>query len=1019
MEDKALNIKKLLGLERGTISIQDEDDNIPHPKLHYKKLGSQLDIDEIYFSGDYPTIYIKHVKKFDKEVQGKIRELQKTIWNQGKVAFLYVSSTTEIRVYNCYHRPINPNDENQDINDTLLISASKDDNKALKELVDVFGKVSIDTGTFWKKEDYAKSLTNQSRVNEALIKNLRYTRNKLFNEFDVPLSIIHDLLLRSLFLLYLEDRGATNKEFYQDFHSDAKSYYDILDLGPDITYQLYAKLEASFNGNLCPITEDEKSIITNEHLKFVKNCFWDEIEINGQKKLFDWKAFDFKHIPIELISEIYEDFILNEEGTEKKSKDGAYYTPHSLVEFILNKALPWGDPYKNHNETNVKILDPTCGSGIFLVEAFKRLVDRWECNNPGKKKTFDVLKNIVENNIYGIEYNPEAIKVAAFSIYLAMLDQLEPRSLWKDKRFPYLIFDPENENKKTTGANLFLMSSLKDGPYSEIDFDLVVGNPPFKEGDLDKETTRYVDEREFPREKVVAFLHRAAKLCPNGQIALVAGAKPVLFNMGTKYQSFRRYLFNECDVKEVYNFASLRKTSKKHGGNLFESAVGPACVLFYKATTENLNTDKIIYCSPTTAIRNNLIDGVVIDQIDLKYLPKEECQKGDSKIWKIAMWGTSRDFHLIRSLSSNPSLENEFEKFNWSWGNGYQTSKPQNKTDKEISKIPTLDTRSIKRYKTGSDGLVKTPDRFRRLGAKEAYSGPHVVLKKGLKNKKFCASLVEFDSAFRDGVYGISAPEKEIKHLKALTAYINSKLSSYFLFLSISSLGVEREQVMLEEYLSMPSFLGEVEEAKLNKLASLYDEVVTEKENIMKTENQIQVIEENINQVIFDIFDISKEEEYLVEDMVEYSLDLFLNGETSRALKPNNKSDTQDYLKVVCNNINELLSNNQEEIRATGKIFNLPKSFPLSLVSVVFDKNSNDKTNRIKGAEYKQETSEILKEIEEYTYEKFSESIFFRKIVKYESGNAVYLIKPNEKRFWSKSQALNDADKIIFDILEE
>jgi hypothetical protein len=62
------------------------------------------------------------------------------------------------------------------------------------------------------------------------------------------------------------------------------------------------------------------------------------------------------------------------------------------------------------------------------------------------------------------------------------------------------------------------------------------------------------------------------------------------------------------------------------------------------------------------------------------------------------------------------------------------------------------------------------------------------------------------------------------------------------------------------------------------------------------------------------------------------------------------------------------------------------------------------------------EISNLLKEIDNYTYEKFSQSVYFRKVVKYYNDDTIFLIKPNEKRFWSRSMAMNDADDIIIDV---
>ena len=60
----------------------------------------------------------------------------------------------------------------------------------------------------------------------------------------------------------------------------------------------------------------------------------------------------------------------------------------------------------------------------------------------------------------------------------------------------------------------------------------------------------------------------------------------------------------------------------------------------------------------------------------------------------------------------------------------------------------------------------------------------------------------------------------------------------------------------------------------------------------------------------------------------------------------------------------------------------------------------------------------ILKDIEAYTYRKHSESIYYRKFIRYYSSDTIYIVKPNEKRCWSRSMGLNDADEIVAEILK-
>ena len=160
--------------------------------------------------------------------------------------------------------------------------------------------------------------------------------------------------MRSLFLLYLQDKGATTKRFYQTFKKDADSFFKVLE-SVDATYDLFTKLANDFNGSLFTITENEKELVESKHLNLIKHCFIGGYENNEQIILFeDWRLFDFKIIRIELLSEIYENFLSQLDDKGKKDS-GTFYTPPSLVELILNEKLPIKN---NESDYKVKTLDP-------------------------------------------------------------------------------------------------------------------------------------------------------------------------------------------------------------------------------------------------------------------------------------------------------------------------------------------------------------------------------------------------------------------------------------------------------------------------------------------------------------------------------------------------------------------------------------------------------------------------------------------------------------------------------------
>lgn len=1008
-----ISIVDRLDFSPGTVDVQ-ESGHLSALKDHYLRQlrAHHFDIDQVYFSGEFPSVYFKKVSDFSESVQREILSVHKKIWNQGKVPFLYVESTTEVRVYNCYEKPVNYRQEDRNLSDLELYQTALDE---LDELERVFDKVSIETGRFWQEKQYAEQVSGEHRIEEELISNLKKTRQKLL-ETGLSISIIHDLLLRSLFILYLEDRKATDTSFYQKVTGlkSVTSYFDILDNKAG-TYRLFAELEDRFNGNLCPIGPEEQMQVSEGHLKQIKACFWAELQTNGQLQLFDWRLFDFEVIPIQLLSEIYEEF-LEVADKEGKNKTGAYYTPHPLAEFVLNELLPY--PAGDDDRHDFKILDPTCGSGIFLVESLNRLLDRWEAGHPDETLSFEIICQIVSDHIFGIEINPEATKVAAFSLYLAMLNRLEPKTLWQNRRFPYLIFDPDEENESKQGHNLFRMSSLGKGPFENLDFDLVVGNPPFGRGRLGAEAQGYLDQRDYARELVLAFLDRVTVLAPSAKYGLICGSKPVLFNNGIPYQNFRRFLFNETYVEKVFNFSILRRGSKKEGGrNLFASATNPVSVIFYSKQFPVNPSDKLFYCAPKTAIKNRIIDGIAIDKTDIKYLPRAICQQPDTKIWKVAMWGTERDFGLVSNFSDIQSIETTIDtRKDLKKGGGFQTSKPIHSIDDSsvLSEIPYLPAKYVARYFSKIDNTIQNPfSSFERLGTETSYLAPHLLIKTGQSKKRFCSSFLDFDCSFTKTIYGIHSLGDD-SYLKVLSSFLNSGFATYLLFLTSASWGVEREEVKPNETLNLPDVSILLDTQQREGLVNFIDQIIKiKKANLIGEAQLIAELEQKIEATLWDALSLSETERILIEDLLTYNLDAFQNKQKSVAFRPCRLADTQQYATYLCRTINEFLDYG-EELSAWSAVFELNSRIPLNMVIVYF--NTEKEADTVTPLPEK-EIGQVLKRMDRYTYEQYAESIYYRKFLRYYADDKLYIIKPNEKRFWSRSLGINDADEIIAEVL--
>ncbi|MGA0559456.1 HsdM family class I SAM-dependent methyltransferase [Larkinella sp. VNQ87] len=1013
-----------------TVDVHADSSELSALKRHYVQQAKRFDddgegIDKIYFSGEYPSVYFKSVPAFTPDIIQSVVRIQRKVWNQGNVPFLYVESPVEVRVYNCYDTPRNYKKDDAE-EDLRLINASKQAKIDLDELRTVFGKIAIESGGFWQETKYAERVDVKKRVDQALIENIKKTRKRLRLK-KLKDDVIHDLLLRSLFVLYLEDRGATDKAFYEKYLPGASSYFEILtDLSA--TYRLFETLEITFNGNLCPVQDSERNEVTIEHLNEIKRCFWSDWALSQQMTFVDWRIFDFGYIPIQVISEIYEDFLRKEVGEGEMAKNGAFYTPHALAEFILNQVLPY--PSSGEINYNIRTMDPTCGSGVFLVNTLNRLLDRWEYVHSDQKLTFEIIKSIVLDNIFGIEIEAEAIKVTAFSIYLTMLDRLDPKTLWQNKRFPHLIYDPDRIGQKQ-GKNLFRMSSLGNGSFDNIEFDLVVGNPPFGTKNVPSEILEYIENikrsnknHDFATQTAIAFLHRVTKLrlSSEAKIALISTSK-ILFNTGRTYQSFRHFLFNENYVEKIYNFSVLRRVSEKlRGRNFFASAVAPTCVIFYTPISQSNFSNKIAYYTPTTIIKNRLINGIAIDATDIKYLPRTECQKSDTKIWKVAMWGLERDFTLINRLNSKYSLLETIEQKKWDKGVGFdffgpkEVFVPSKKTfNPDIKKLPHIPSKSVTRYYSPKNQTLKIDDEhFRRFGDMNSYNAPHVLIKEGQSKKRFCASFIDYNCSYKKSVYGLHNPD-DIDDFKLLVGFLNSSFATYLMFLTSSNWGVERENIKSNEILDLPDLCFTLPIKSKEQIVAKVNEIINLKKGntISPIDYQIAEIERQIELALWDGLNLSTTDRILIEDLLNYRLDAFQERQKSVAFKSVNIEHSQAYATHLCQTINNFL-HPHDSIQARAQYFNLNRKTPLQLIILHLDEQKRNNTIEELPSDG---FDEILRELEAYTYREEAESIYFRRFLRYYKDDTIYIVKPNERRFWSRSMALNDADEIILEIL--
>ncbi len=376
----------------------------------WRDLKDKCQVDAAYFRGAVPLVAF-----VEAETPQEVSTAHRRLWNFGRVPVLIVTTPQEVAALSC----ITPPTTETSASSSLLRSARL--NQPLQNILREFTRYNVESGR--AAAAHREQFDRRLRVDYHLLENLRRLRASLIRS-GLPPTYVEQLLGRSIFIRYLEDRGILSQEHLLELGA-FQSFLQTLDAGPNAVAQLFEALSEHFNGDVFALSNVEPHLppqVINELFQFFSGTNLR----TGQQALW---PYDFGIIPPELISSIYEQLL-----AETQRQDAAYYTPRHLVDLVLDELVSW-----EGNAAEPIILDPSCGSGIFLAEAFRRFVYRHTIAK-GESSSFDSLSRLLTRTVYGIDKSSAAIGVSAFSLYLALLEHVDPPTAWRDARLPAMPF---------------------------------------------------------------------------------------------------------------------------------------------------------------------------------------------------------------------------------------------------------------------------------------------------------------------------------------------------------------------------------------------------------------------------------------------------------------------------------------------------------------------------------------------------------------------------------------------------
>lgn len=665
------------------------------------------------------------------EVQ--LAELHRRLWLNGFSPLLYIAWQTRVDVLSCARGPDFWKGSKISYRPAEKIEIARQISLALDDKQSRFSAFRLSDGTFWDDPLNSGLAQFEKAAHKQLIRAVVETDEQV----DGPNQpVLRRLLLLTILIKYLEDREVFPKDWFNQFQAGATCFFDLLRQGsPDTIRELLAKLERKFNGDVFELPEAGQSL-TVEALR----SFADLVEgktLGSQRYL--WEQFSFRHIPVEVLSHLYQHFA-------QKGK-GAVFTPPMVATLMLDYVMP----YKNLTG-HERILDPTCGSGIFLVGAFRRLVHFWQSKNNWQQPDVATLKRILKQSIFGVELQEEAVHLTAFSLALAICDALLPKVIWGELRFD-----------KVVGANLHIgdfsewLKSRLGNPKHDS-FDVVVGNPPFM-SKLNEAAVLFRRQQKhstaIPDKQMAYFIleQSMSLLAENGRLCLI---QPHGFLYNEKARSFRQSFFDSASTEAILDFTSIRQ--------MYDGA-DPKTVAVLSAARKPESNRRILHLTfrRTFSVKERI--AFELDHYD-RHFVSQTAAKNYPWIWRVNLLGGGRLFNLAARMGGMATLKKFVVGNKWDYGEGYiAASKGKRELAPWLTGQPLLPAEALTAKGIDDTRIeVVKAKRFRSCYTPTRYTGPIVMIR---ENESLpCTFRRRGFLAYKAKIIGIHTEESDHEKLE-------------------------------------------------------------------------------------------------------------------------------------------------------------------------------------------------------------------------------------------------------------
>ncbi len=818
----------------------------------------------------------------------------------------------------------------------------------------------------------------------------------------------HALIGRFVYLHYLYERGILDKEWLRGVGVEKDAVFSA-NARLSAFRRLTDAVDERFNGRIFPINWSGYNSPSAEAIRAAARAFAGEEPTSGQMALFG--TFDFSFIPIELLSAIYEQFLHDEgNGTE----EGAFYTSEPVAGYLLSEV----ETVKPLAPATT-VLDPCCGSGIFLVLTYRLLVEQELRRRRVQSLSPKQLASILTASICGVERNAEACLVTEFSLILTLLSYAKPPELHAhaDFRFPVL------HNNQVFDCDFFSDNSLfwNEGRR----FDWIVGNPPWVELEPPDEdeaaALNWMHRAQQAGTPVAryrtseAFTWRVReRLTDDGVAGLITQATSLTNDQSREY---RRAFFAQNTVHRITNFSNLAYL-------LFASAEEPAANLVYSPSASGVRSGDIVHfgplvvnqpaTAPDKSRRRRAPWVLTICESEIQTVPAIEAAEGKGTTWKRALWGNPRDRRALERLRRilPSSLGALADARGWHLNLGLQlrpnegTKRDPNQRESSLAGLKVIEPKQLRkttqRLTVPSQWLVKNRwGTFIREGRDvglDIIPAPHLFLWNDF------ASFSDQDFIFRHPKLGLSAPSHDADHLRAVSVVWSSSITRYCLFLDLSAgWGISRSTIDLGDARGMP--MPEFSAQQVQKLAGLHRSLAAEEPHVHDRADWQRRLDEGVAEAL----KMPPQILLLAREFSDFRLPL-VKGKAPRLItQAPERAQLERYARRLTAELDAFLERKDRRHRVT--VIGDSAGIVATVELLAKGETAKPSARTAEG-----EDRAAIRDILRAAQQKFGQWVYVWRSVRVLAGSKIHICKPPRCLEWTETQALLDAADVIAEV---